>query len=334
VSPSDTAVAAPAATVGFTRYAPEFEAVTGASPRLVKVLDVDAHEGPVYAADEDALYFTTLPRSRQEAGLTVPLVDIRRLALDGLRFPASPDGVTVLRPQANAANGMTLAPDGSLLVCEQGSWYQPARISRVDRRTGVAVTVVDRWGTARLSSPNDVVVHRDGSVWFTDPSYGHLQGFRPRPTLPDAVYRFTPTTGALAVVDASFDKPNGVAFSPDCSVLYVTDSGANHEPGSYEPSRPHHVVALDLAEDGQVLARRPFAEISPGFPDGITTDVAGRVYVSCFSGVQVFTADGRPLGQIDLPGAVTFTFGGPDRNDLFITTDSAVWAAVLDTKGS
>ena len=136
------------------------------------------------------------------------------------------------------------------------------------------------------------------------------------------------------MADDSFDKPNGVAFSPDGSVLYVTDSGANHEPGSFEPSRPHRVVALDVDTAGAVRGRRVLADISPGFPDGITTDEEGRVYVSSFSGVQVFTPDGHRLGQIDLPGAVNFTFGGAAGDVLFITTDTAVWAAVLNTRGA
>ncbi len=328
------AAGAPRLAPGFTAYDRSFADVTGRTPRLTKVVDVEAHEGPVYLAAEDALCFTTLPRVRREAGLEVPLVDIRKVALDGYRFPVERERVSVVRPQANAANGMTLAPDGALLVCEQGSWFQPARISRVDPATGVATGLVDHRGGARLGSPNDVVVRHDGTVWFTDPSYGFLQGFRPRPEAPDAVYRWDPATGALAVVDDSFDKPNGVAFSPDGSVLYVTDSGANHEPGSYDPGRPHRVVALEVDERGAVGGRRVLADIDPGFPDGVTTDEQGRVYVSSFSGVQVFTADGRPLGQIDLPGAVNFTFGGPSGDVLFITADTALWAAVLDTRGA
>ena len=319
---------------GFTAYDDEFALVTGDGPVLAKVVDVEAHEGPVYVADEDALYFTTVPRTRYEAGLGVPLVDIRRLALDGLRFPVEPERLSLVRAEANAANGMTLAPDGSLLVCEQGSWFQPARLSRVDRRTGAATPLLDRRRGARLSSPNDVVVRGDGTVWFTDPSYGFLQGFRPRPEAVDAVCVLDLATGELRVVDDRFDKPNGVAFSPDQSVLYVTDSGANHEPGSYDPARPHHVVALHLGEHGEVMIREVLAEITPGFPDGIVTDEEGRVYVSSWSGVQVFSPAGRALGQIDVPGAVNFTFGGAGRNVLFITADTAVWAAVLDTRGA
>ena len=319
---------------GFATYDRAFLVVLGAAPTLVKVLDVDAHEGPVYVADEDALYFTTVPRPRIEAGLEVPLVDIRRLALDGLRFPLEPERVSVVRAQANAANGMTLAPDGSLLVCEQGSWSRPARLSRVDRRTGSATTLVDRRRGAPLSSPNDVAVRRDGTVWFTDPSYGFLQGFRPRPEAPDAVCVLDPASGAVRVVDDRFDKPNGVAFSPGGDVLYVTDSGANHEPGSYEPARPHHVVALRLDRAGQVLDRRVLADVEPGFPDGIVTDQEGRVYVSSSSGVQVFDAEGLALGLIAVSGAVNFTFGGVLGNVLFITADTAIWAAVLNTRGA
>jgi gluconolactonase len=329
-----TVVALPTLPSGFTSYDAEFVAVTGRNPVLAKVLDIEAHEGPVYIAGEDALYFTTLPRVRREQGRDVPVVDIGRLALDGYRFPVEPERVTVVRPHANAANGMTLAPDGSLLVCEQGSWFTPARLSRVDPRSGAVVTVVDRGARGRLGSPNDVAVRADGTIWFTDPSYGFLQHFRPRPDSPDAVYRVDPVTGSVAVVDDTFDKPNGVAFSPDGSVLYVTDSGANHEPGSFEPSRPHRVVALDLDANGEVLGRRVLADVNPGFPDGVTTDEKGRVYASSFSGVQVFTPEGRLLGQIDVPGAVNFTFGGPGGDVLFITADTAVWAAVLDTRGA
>jgi gluconolactonase len=275
---------------------------------------VDAHEGPVYAADEHALYFTTLPRDLR--------VDIKRLDLQT-------GEVTVVRADANMANGMTLAPDGRLLVCEQGTLDSAARISVVDRVTGATETLVED----ALGSPNDVVVRSDGTVWFTDPSYGYLQGFRPPPRRGDAVYCFDPATSDLAVVAADFDKPNGLAFSPDESMLYVGDSGANHEPGTFDPRRPHHIRAFDV--DGSRLVNdRLFAVTTPGFPDGIKVDVEGRVYASSFTGVQIFDPAGGLLDEIALPGAVNFTFGGRERNTLYITTDSAVWAAVLNTKGA
>ncbi|MGV8973612.1 MAG: SMP-30/gluconolactonase/LRE family protein [Rhodoglobus sp.] len=310
---------------GFTMYDGGFRDVIGLDPRLRHVIDVDAHEGPVYAADEDALYFTSLPGGRAAV--------IKRLALDGTRFSLEPERVTELPAPVTAPNGMTMGHDGALLVCDQGSHERPARISRVERETGRATTVLDSWRGLPLNSPNDVVVHQDGGVWFTDPSYGHLQGLRPPPRVGDYVYRIDPSTGTASVVADSFDKPNGVAFSPDQSVLYVTDSGANQGPGSYHVDRRHHVIAFDVRDGRHLVNQRLVAVITPGFPDGLKVDRHGRLYVSSFSGVQVLSSDGDLLGQINLPGAVNFTFGGADQNLLFITTDTAIWAAVLDTQG-
>jgi gluconolactonase len=298
---------------------------------LVRLVETDAHEGPVYVAEEDALYFTSLPRGGDVHGR--PQVAITRLALDGDRFPLDPSRVSVVREDANVANGMTLDLEGRLVVCEQGTRAQPAAITRLELSSGAAETLVDSYRGLPLNSPNDVVVGSDGTVWFTDPSYGHLQGFRPRPQLGDNVYGLDPHRRRLTVVSDSFDKPNGLAFSPDETVLYVGDSGANHEPGSYEPDRPHHVKAFDVLQGGRLAGERVFCEIAPGFPDGIKVDAAGRVYVSAFSGVQVFATSGERLGEIELPGAVNFTFGGPDRNILFITAGDAIWAAHLETTG-
>ncbi len=275
------------------------------------LVDVDAHEGPVYVPDEHALYFTTVPRHPG------PRVDIKRLSLDSMT-------VSVVRPDAGAANGMALGHDGRLIVCEQ---------------LGGAITAVDRDSGARtllaegFNSPNDVVVKSDGTIWFTDPSYGWLQGFRPRPLLRDGVRRYDPRTGAVTTVAESFDKPNGLCFAPDESVLYVTDSGANHEPGSYDPDRPHHIKAFDVREHGRLENERVFAVVEPGFPDGLKVDSDGRVYASSFSGVQVFDPSGARIGEIDLPGAVNFCFGGTERNVLFITADTAIYAAHLQSKG-
>jgi gluconolactonase len=307
-------VTAPARSApGFIAHDPAFADVLGAAPSLVEVAPADAHEGPVYVAAEDALYFTT----------TRPDVAIRRLALDGERFPPGPGRITTVRAAANAANGMALAPDGRLLVCEQGSQTAPAAITAVDPATGRAETVVDAWDGLPLNSPNDVVVARDGTIWVTDPSYGHLQGFRPRPALDDRVYRLDPRTGELWTALQGLDKPNGLAFSPDESVLYVGDNGA-----------PHRLLAYDVV-DGRRLSRgRTVAVLPPEHPDGIKVDSAGRVYASAPSGVRVFAPGGTLIGEIRLPGAVNFTFGGAGRNVLSITTDAAVWAAVLDAQGA
>ena len=304
----------------FVTHDVRFEDVLGDSARLIRLVDVAAHEGPVYSAAENTLYFTTPPR-RDPRG--VPRVAIRRLQLDWRRFPVSPARVTTVRLDANVANGMFLDRDGSLVVCEQGTFESAARISRVDAATGATETVVDGYGGYRLNSPNDVVVRSDGTIWFTDPSYGHLQGFRPEPELCDRVYRYDPRSESVSVAADLFDKPNGLAFSPDERVLYVADNG-----------KPHHLLAFDVRPDGRLRSRRLVAAGSPEHPDGVKVDTEGRIYVSALRGIQVFHPDGTLLGEILLPGAVNFTFGGPDRNVLFITADSAIWAAVLNAKGA
>jgi gluconolactonase len=238
--------------------------------------------------------------------------------------------MSVLPADVHMPNGMTLGHDGSLVVCEQGTRAEHARISRVDPSTGQVDTLTDHWGGLRLNSPNDVTVRSDGTIWFTDPSYGHLQGFRPEPQIGDYVYRYDPVSGRLSVVADSFDKPNGLAFSPDEQTLYITDSGANQEPGSYHVQRPHHIMAFGVQGGSHLGPGRLFAVTTPGFPDGIKVDLAGHVYASSFSAVQVFSPAGDLIGQIRLPGAVNFTFGGPGGEVLFITTDTAIWAAVLN----
>ena len=265
------------------------------------VVRTDAHEGPVFVREENALYFTT---SR-------PRVDIRRLDLDAL-------DVETVRPDANSANGMTLGPDGELVVCEQGTLTRPAAITRVSRADGTADVVVDGWQGTPLNSPNDVVVTSDRAVWFTDPGYGHLQGFRPRPRLPDAVYRLDPRTGELTRVAEGFDKPNGLAFSPGESILYVGDS------------ERCHVKAFDVARDGGLGGERVVAAIADGYPDGLKVDRAGRIYTTSAAGVLVLSPDGTPQREIRVPGAVNFAFAGRDDDVLLITADDAIWAAPID----
>ena len=246
--------------------------------------------------------------------MTLPLVSVRRLALDGLRFPLEPHRLTTLRAPANAANGMTMDREGRLVICEQGSFLEPAAITRLDRRTGAIETVVDGAGGIPLASPNDVVVARDGAIWFTDPGYGHLQGFRPEPAVADVVYRYDPAARRLDVAASGFDKPNGLVFSPDEDVLYVSDNGA-----------PQQLLAFDV-DGGHLSGRRVFAAGTPGHPDGLAVDAAGRVYASAANGVHVFSPAGERVGEIELPGAVNFAFGRDGV--LFVTADTAIWAVL------
>lgn len=263
---------------------------------LTRLVETDAHEGPVYVSD--ALYFTTQR----------PDVAIKRLAV-------ATGEVTTVRAGANVANGMALDADGRLIVCEQ----DPAAITRFDPASGSVETLVDSFDGKLLNSPNDVVVTRDGAIWFTDPSYGHLQGFRPPPELPDAVYRYA--DGELTMVADGFDKPNGLAFSPDEDVLYVGDNGA-----------PRRILAFDVFDGRRLANGRVFALSTREHPDGLKVDSRGRVYASAADGVRIYEATGAQVGEIPMPGAVNFTFGGRDRDVLFITADDAIWAAALDTR--
>jgi len=320
----------------FVAHDAEFARVSGGAPRLERLMACPAHEGPVYLAGEHALLATSLPdlgsleSGRSQPG---PAAAILRIDLDGDRFPVAAERIRVLATPAVMPNGMSLDTDGNLVVCEQGDARNHACISRIDPSTGERRVVVDQWRGRRFNSPNDVAVDADGAIWFTDPSYGHLQGFRPPPEVGDFVYRWDPATGDADVVADGFDKPNGIALSPDGATLYVTDSGANQAAGSFHPERPHHVVAFDVLGGRRLGGRRLVAVTAPGFPDGLKVDAGGRLYVSSPAGVLVLSPDGRLLGEIRIPGTVNFTFGGPGGNVLYVTADDSVWAATLVAAG-
>ena len=318
----------------FIAHTEAFHEVLGPDPRFFTLIETSAHEGPVYAREDNALYFTTVPHSSDVPLPGFQRVDIRRVSLNGATFPLPPEAVSTIRADANTANGMTLDREGNLVVCEQGSKTAPARISRMDRQGGAVETITDQWRGLRFNSPNDVVVKSDGTLWFTDPSYGALQGFKDAPLIGDYVYRHDPRSGALSVVADSFDKPNGLVFSPDESILYITDSGAIQEPGSYVVGLPHHIRAFDLVDGRHLANGRLFAVVAPGIPDGIKVDTAGRVYSSSASGVQVFSPDGDLIGEIIAPGVANFCFGGLENDTLFLLADTVIWAARIRAVGA
>lgn len=312
----------------FTTFLDGFRKVLGKRHQRSVLIETNAHEGPVYVADEHALYFTTVPEQGPKN------IAIMRLALTGKRFPFGAGKLEVVRQPSNMANGMSLDRKGRLLICEQGRLDERARISRMNLKTRALETVVDAWRGLPFNSPNDVVEKSDGTVWFTDPNYGELQGFKPAAKIGAYVYRHEPATGETSVVADSFDKPNGLAFSPDERILYITDSGATQAPGTYFIHLPHHIRAFDVAKGRHLRGDRLFATISPGYPDGIKVDTKGRVYTSSATGVQVFSPDGDLLGELAAPGVHNFTFGGPDNDVLFILGDTKIWQANLKSRGA
>ena len=305
----------------------EFHTILGTDFQRPVLIETNAHEGPVYVKDEHALYFTTAPEPGPKN------IAIMRLQLSGDAFPfAAQAPETVLQP-SNMANGMTLDRDGRLVICEQGTKETCAQISRMDLKARKIETVVDQWRGLRFNSPNDVVVKSDGTVWFTDPNYGEIQGFKNAPEVGAFVYRHDPATDETAVVADSFNKPNGLAFSPDETMLYITDTGANQAPDTYFVGLPHHVRSFDVVDGRHLRNERLFAVVSPGVPDGIKLDAQGHVFTSSGTGVQVFTPQGDLMGEIIAPGVANFSFGGPNNDVLFILGDTNIWQAKLQVAG-
>lgn len=313
----------------FIIYSDEFLEVLGQNPRLEQLVKTDAHEGPVYVKAHNALYFTTVPEN-----VNVPAPGYKAVAISRLDLNKEIPTVTVVRQDSNMANGMTLDREGRLVICEQGTFSSPAAIGRLDLQTNRLESVVEQWFGLPFNSPNDVVVKSDGTIWFTDPSYGFLQSFKPQPVVGDFVYRFDGATKALSVVADSFNKPNGLAFSADESILYINDSAAIQGPGSYYPTLPHHIFAFDVVDGTHLVNSRLFAVVTPGIPDGLKVDSAGRVYSSSADGLKIYNPSGDLIGAIQVTGVANFCFGGARNNVIYILNDKAIYAAHLQAAGA
>jgi gluconolactonase len=227
----------------------------------------------------------------------------------------SAGGLRTFRAPSGSANGNTLDREGRLLTAEHAG-----RISRTEK-DGKVVTVVDAFDGRKLSSPNDVVVKSDGTIWFTDPSYG--LGQRKQETPGNYVYRFDPVKSALTAVVRDTVMPNGLCFSPDEATLYVADSG-----------KPRHIRAF--AVSGATLDQgRLFATIDQGAPDGIRCDELGNVWSSSGDGVQIFSRTGMLIGRIRLPeGAANLAFGGPQGRTLYMTARTSLYSVETLVRGA
>jgi gluconolactonase len=310
-------------------YSDEFLPALGPDPQLLKVLETDAHEGPVYVRAQNTLYFTSVPQK-----INAPSPGYLTVAINKIDLSDDPKQVSTVRQPSNMANGMTLDREGRLVICEQGTKSSIARISRLDLGNNQVEPVIEDWFGLPFNSPNDVVVKSDGTIWFTDPSYGFLQSFKPAPMVGDFVYRYDPRSGSLSVVADSFNKPNGLAFSPNEEILYINDSGAIQGPGSYFVSLPHHIRAFDVKNETHLVNDRLFAVVTPGIPDGLKVDSEGRVYSSSADGLKVFNVAGDLIGAILVYNVANFTFGGPDNNIIYILNDSAIYAAHIRAQGA
>ena len=258
-------------------------------------------EGPVWLSDHNAIIFSDVKGNRM------------------YRWHRE-HGLTVWRPFSNYANGNTLDHQGRLLTCEHGR----RGISRTEH-DGSITLLIDRVEGKRFNSPNDLAVHQDGSIWFTDPPYGiigDIEGYHAHSQIIGCyVYRFDPKSGEIKIIISDVQRPNGLAFSPDQSLLYVADMSIADFPG--QGRRQLRVYELN---GDQNVAGRFFAQVEPGLPDGFCVDGNGDIYCSCLDGVIIFDKMGNKIGKIDVPETVSnCTIGGPDNNELYITATTSLY---------
>jgi gluconolactonase len=269
-------------------------------------------EGPVWFGDARCLIWSDIPNDRM------------------MRWDEPTGTTSVWRAPSNFANGSTRDRTGRLVTCEQGG----RRVTRTEY-DGTITVLAEGWQGKRLNSPNDVVVTRDGSVWFTDPDYGirsDYEGHRAAAELPTDLYRLDGRTNELSVAASGLRSPNGLAFSPDESRLYVVESGGT----------PHRDIVVFDVVDGALTGRRLLVDAGEAHPDGLRVDEDGNLWCGWggmgtpeLDGVRVFTADGTAIGHISLPErCANLCFGGPARNRLFMAASSSIYSLYVNTRGT
>ena len=263
-------------------------------------------EGPVYFGAGRYLAWSDIPNSRL------------------LRWDETTGAVGVLREESGYANGNTIDRAGRLITCEQGN----RRVTRTEHDGSITV-LADRYDGKPLNSPNDVVVRADGTIWFTDPSYGIDSDYEGNAGTNELggcfVFRLDPDTGSLSIVADDFVRPNGLAFSLDESQLFIVDTRQD----------PSHIRLFDVNDDGTLSGGSIFATCNAGKFDGIRLDSDGRVWAAAWDGVHCFAPDGDLIGKLLLPESVSnLTFGGPKRNHLFVTAGRSVYSLRVTITGA
>jgi gluconolactonase len=268
-------------------------------------------EGPAWFAAGRYLVFSDIPNNRM------------------MRFDETDGSMSVFRQPSHNSNGNTTDPQGRLVSCE----HQARRVTRTEFDGSVTV-LASHYKGKRLNSPNDVVVKSDGSIWFTDPTYGILtdyEGDKSEPEIGNCnVYRIDGQTGDVSIAADDFIKPNGLAFSRDESILYIADTGLSHD-----SKGPKHIRALKVSGDGKTLgASKVFADCNAGLFDGFRVDQDGRIWSSAGDGVHCFMPNGDLIGKIKIPELVAnVCFGGAKRNRLFICGTTSLYSSYLGING-
>jgi gluconolactonase len=269
-------------------------------------------EGPAYFPAGRYLVWSDIPNNRM------------------MRWDETDGSVSVFRDPSNNSNGHTVDKQGRLISCEHLS----RRVIRTEFN-GTFKVIADRYRGYRLNSPNDVVVKSDGSVWFTDPSYGIImdyEGARAESEIGACnVYRWDPESQEIESMATDYVKPNGLAFSHDETALFVTDTG-----GTHEPDGPRHMRRHSIGADGKTLgAGEVFATSTAGFFDGFRIDTSNRIWTSAMDGIHCYDSAGTLIGKILIPEVVSnVCFGGLKGNRLFITATTSLYAIYLNVNGS
>ncbi len=269
-------------------------------------------EGPAWFAAGRYLVWSDIPNDRM------------------MRWDETDGSVSVFRQPARNTNGHTVDAQGRLVSCE----HRGRCVSRTEH-DGTRSVLADRYEGRRLNSPNDVVVKSDGSIWFSDPSYGIDSDYEgdaaPHELDGCCVYRISPDLRSVTRVASDFVQPNGLAFSPDERWLYIVDTGATH--GDHGP---RHIRRFRVQDDGaHIDGGEVFAVCGNGLFDGLRVDVHGNLWTSAGDGVHCYAPDGTLLGKVRVPEVVAnVCFGGPKRNRLFICATTSLYSVYLNTRGA